>query len=77
LVLAPGTPQDSAAAGPARTAWKSGRPVTLGIVGERFCGAIPTNTVLCSPPGVAAFRVEIEITAYRGLGGAETEIVRI
>jgi len=49
----------------------------MGIVGERFRGASPTNTVLCSPLGVAAFRVEIEVTAYRGIGNAETEVVRI
>lgn len=49
----------------------------MAIVGERFRGLSPTSTVLCSPLGAAHFIVEIEVTAYRGIGDAETETITI
>ncbi|MFD5858798.1 Rid family hydrolase [Streptomyces chartreusis] len=52
-------------------------PEVMAIVGERFRDTEAANTVLCSPLGVAAFRVEIEVTAYRGIASAETETINI
>jgi enamine deaminase RidA (YjgF/YER057c/UK114 family) len=49
----------------------------MAIVAERFRGASPANTVLCSPLGIAELLVEIEVTAVRGLGAAETETITI
>jgi len=49
----------------------------MAIVGERFKNAKAANTVLCSPLGIASYRVEIEVTAYRGISSAETEIINI
>lgn len=49
----------------------------MAIVGERFRGMKPTSTVLCSPLGGPEFLVEIELTAYRGIGSAETETISI
>jgi enamine deaminase RidA (YjgF/YER057c/UK114 family) len=49
----------------------------MAIVGERFRGTSPANVVLCSPLGAPQFLVEIEVTAYRGIGAAETETIKI
>jgi enamine deaminase RidA (YjgF/YER057c/UK114 family) len=49
----------------------------MDIVAERFRGASPTNTVLCSPLADPRYLVEVEVVAYRGSGSAETETIRI
>lgn len=49
----------------------------MAIIGERFKGLRPTNTVLCSPLGDPRYLVEVEVTAYRGSGTAETEMITI
>jgi enamine deaminase RidA (YjgF/YER057c/UK114 family) len=43
------------------------------VVGERFRGIDPASTVTCPPLGSTVYKVEIEVTAYRGAGQAETE----
>lgn len=43
------------------------------IVGEKFRGINPASTVTCPPLGSAVYKVEIEVTAYRGASTAETE----
>ncbi|MPM04926.1 hypothetical protein SDC9_51207 [bioreactor metagenome] len=43
------------------------------IVGEMFRGIDPATTVTCPPLGSTVYRVEIEVTARRGAGRAETE----
>lgn len=54
-------------------------PEVMAIVGERFGKAKvnAANTVLCSPLGGPQYLVEIEVTAYRGFGEAETETITI
>ena len=47
------------------------------IVGEKFRGVDPASTVTCPPLGSTVYKVEIEVTAYRGAGAAETERKRI
>jgi enamine deaminase RidA (YjgF/YER057c/UK114 family) len=47
------------------------------IVAERFRGASPTNTVLCSPLADPRYLVEVEVIAYRGSGAAATETIRV
>lgn len=49
----------------------------MGIVGERFRGLNPTNVVFCTPLGAPQYLLEIEVTAYRGIGSAETETITI
>lgn len=49
----------------------------MGIVGERFRGLNPSNVVFCSPLGAPQYLLEIEVTAYRGLGDAETQTITI
>lgn len=50
-------------------------PAVMAYVGERFKGINPARTVLCSPLGMAALKVEIEVTAYRGAGSANVKFV--
>jgi enamine deaminase RidA (YjgF/YER057c/UK114 family) len=54
-------------------------PEVMAIVGERFRNANvnAANTVLCSPLGAPQYLVEIEVTAYRGFGDAETATITI
>lgn len=47
------------------------------IVGETFRGIDPASTVTCPPLGSTVYKVEIEVTAYRGAGAAETEKLTI
>ena len=42
-------------------------------VGKKFRGINPASTVTCPPLGSTVYKVEIEVTAYRGAGKAETE----
>ena len=42
-------------------------------VGEKFRGINPSSTVTCPPLGSTIYKVEIEVTAYRGVAQAETE----
>ena len=46
-------------------------------VGERFRGIDPQRTVTCSPLGAPDFKVEIEVTAYRGAAKADVEEITI
>ncbi len=48
-------------------------PAVMACVGEMYRGIDPANTVTCAPLGNADFRVEIEVTAYRGIGQVEQE----
>ena len=49
----------------------------MAYVGERFKDIDPQRTVTCSPLGAPDFKVEIEVTAYRGAGDADVEIINI
>lgn len=42
-------------------------------VGEAFRGTNPACTVTCPPLGSAVYKVEIEVTAYRGASGADID----
>lgn len=47
--------------------------VIMAYVGERLKGIDPQRTITCSPLGLAEFKVEMEMTAYRGAGAANVE----
>ena len=49
----------------------------MAIFGDRFRGVDPTTTVTCPPLGSTTYKVEIEVTAYRGSGRAEVERITI
>lgn len=46
------------------------------IVGEKFRGVDPASTVTCPPLGSDVYKVEIEVTAYRGASTADTRLVK-
>jgi enamine deaminase RidA (YjgF/YER057c/UK114 family) len=48
-------------------------PAIMAFVGEKFRGIDPCSTVTCPPLGGPDYKVEIEVTAYRGLGEVEQE----
>ncbi|MGI8398221.1 RidA family protein (plasmid) [Agrobacterium deltaense] len=52
-------------------------PTVMAYVGERFKGIDPARTVLCSPLGNTEFKVEIEVTAYKGAGAVEAKYIDI
>lgn len=43
------------------------------IVGNKFRGTDPASTVTCPPLGSTVYKVEIEVTAYKGASTAATE----
>lgn len=47
------------------------------IVGEKFRGMNPAITTTCPPLCSKEYKVEIEVTAYRGAGEAEVEEILI
>lgn len=48
-------------------------PTVMAYVGERFKGIDPARTVLCTPLGAPEFKVEIEVTAHKGVGAANAK----
>ena len=52
-------------------------PAVMALVGEKFRGIDPCSTVTCPPLGGPDYKVEIEVTAYRGVGAALQKRVRI
>ena len=46
-------------------------------VGEKFRGIDPASTVTCPPLGSTVYKVEIEVTAYRGAASADVETIRL
>ncbi|ACR30597.1 Rid family hydrolase [Burkholderia glumae] len=46
-------------------------------VGEKFRGIDPASTVTCPPLGSTVYKVEIEVTAYRGASLAPTDRLTI
>lgn len=45
----------------------------MSTVGEKFRGIDPVSTVTCPPLGATVYKVEIEVTAYRGAARAAIE----
>lgn len=46
-------------------------------VGKKFRGVNPASTVTCPPLGSDVYKVEIEVTAYRGASSADQEKIRL
>lgn len=49
----------------------------MGIVGDKFRGINPATTVTCPPLGSTVYKVELEVTAYRGAAQAEVEEITV
>lgn len=45
----------------------------LAILGEKYRGINPATTITSPPLGAAEYKVEMEVTAYRGAGKASVE----
>lgn len=52
-------------------------PAVMAFVGEKFRGIDPASTVTCPPLGGPDYRVEIEVTAYKGAGAAGAEYINV
>ncbi|ENU81181.1 RidA family protein [Acinetobacter sp. ANC 3789] len=48
-------------------------PTVMDIVGEKFRGINPATTVTCPPLGSTVYKMELEVTAFRGAAQAEVE----
>lgn len=48
-------------------------PTVMDIFGQKFRGIDPITTVTCPQLASSAYRVEIEVRAYHGAGGADIE----
>lgn len=48
----------------------------MAFVGEKFRGIDPCRTVICPPLGAPDYKVEIEVTAYKGVGATKAEYVK-
>ncbi|MBD8493496.1 RidA family protein [Pseudomonas syringae] len=46
-------------------------PQVMDIIGQKFRGIDPASTVTCPPLGSTVYKVELEVTAYRGASRAE------
>ncbi len=45
----------------------------MAFIGEKFRGVDPATTVTCPPLGSTVYKVELEVTAYRGAGKANVK----
>ncbi len=52
-------------------------PAVMTIVGEKFRGIDPASTVTCPPLGSTVYKVEVEVTAFRGAGRANVSTLTI
>ncbi|MEC8081983.1 MAG: RidA family protein [Pseudomonadota bacterium] len=49
--------------------------VVMSVIGEKFKGINPATTVTCPPLGSTIYKVELELTAYRGSAKAKVKEV--
>ncbi|WP_412459856.1 RidA family protein [Pseudomonas sp. SC11] len=47
------------------------------VIGQKFRGIDPATTVTCPPLGSTVYKVELEVTAYRGASRAEVKLIRL
>lgn len=52
-------------------------PTVMALIGEKFRGINPASTVTCPPLGSTVYKVEIEVTAYRGASRAAVEEITV
>jgi len=45
-------------------------PTVMAIIGDKFRGINPASPVTCPPLGSTVYKVELEVTAYRGASAA-------
>ncbi|KUI98597.1 Rid family hydrolase [Vibrio sp. MEBiC08052] len=47
------------------------------LIGDKFRGVDPATTVTCPPLGSTIYKMELEVTAYRGAANADVETVTL
>jgi enamine deaminase RidA (YjgF/YER057c/UK114 family) len=47
------------------------------VVGEKYRGINPATTITCPPLGSTVYKVEIEVTAFKGAAAAEVEEITV
>ncbi len=52
-------------------------PKVMEFIGTKFRGVNPATTVTCPPLGSDVYKVELEVTAYRGASTADVEEITI
>lgn len=52
-------------------------PSVMDAIGEKFRGIDPSTTVTCPPLGSTVYKVELEVTAYRGASKADVKMIRL
>lgn len=52
-------------------------PKVMEAIGEKFRGIDPATTVTCPPLGSTVYKVELEVTAYRGASRADVALIRL
>jgi enamine deaminase RidA (YjgF/YER057c/UK114 family) len=52
-------------------------PKVMEAIGEKFRGIDPATTVTCPPLGSTVYKVELEVTAYRGASRADVARIRL
>ncbi len=51
--------------------------VVMELIGTKFRGVDPATTVTCPPLGTTEYKVELEVTAYRGASTATVEKISL
>ena len=49
----------------------------MAYIGQKYKGICPASTATCPPLGSMSYKVEIEVTAYRGAASAEVEQITL
>jgi len=52
-------------------------PAVMEVIGQKFRGIDPATTVTCPPLGSTVYKVELEVTAYRGASRANVKLIRL
>jgi len=52
-------------------------PAVMEFIGTKFKGVNPATTVTCPPLGSTVYKVELEVTAYRGASKVKVQEITI
>ncbi|MDW6093767.1 Rid family hydrolase [Vibrio rhizosphaerae] len=52
-------------------------PAVMTLIGDKFRGVDPATTVTCPPLGSTIYKMELEVTAYRGAANADVKTITI
>jgi enamine deaminase RidA (YjgF/YER057c/UK114 family) len=50
-------------------------PTVMEIIGQKFKGVDPASTVTCPPLGSTVYKVELEVTAYKGASQTTADVI--